>query len=262
MQTKIKELPELAKSELSEWLGGMPWSFWSTFTTRRELTIKSARRSMALLGDILTTEGHNDFTIFWAAEPYDTKEGQHLHALVHFASCDLTTDNNAQFTALRKAWTTAIGDVQARQYHVRYDRKLGAKYYVAKYISKKLCDYDMLKARCEHRETLRSSRIVPVIRLANNQVMELSKYKAIKGKRLRKQIDKVAKHNPKIFAKIQEYENSYYEIADTLINVEQKEHKQTQKEKVKDIVKANKKGYEKLYSMRKRVSRKSNENRS
>lgn len=217
---------------------------------------------MALMGDILSSEGFNDYTIFWAAEPYDVKEGQHLHALVHFASCDLVTDNKPQFTALRKAWTTAIGDVHARQYHARYDPKLGARYYVAKYISKKLADYDFMSAVSQHRETLRSSRIVPVTMLANGRVMELSKYKAIKGMKLRKQIDKAARHDPKIFAKIQEYENSYYEAAETLANVEHKEHKQTQREKVKDIVKQNKKGYEKLYSMRKGVSRKPNEKRS
>jgi hypothetical protein len=37
---------------------------------------------------------------------------------------------------------------------------------------------------------------------------------------------------------------------------EQKEHKESQREKVKNIVKQNKKGYEKLYSMRKGISRK------
>lgn len=256
MITKSRDLPDKGKFPVADMLAEMPWSFWSTFTTRKELTIKSARRSMALLGDILTAEGYNDYTIFWAAEPYDVKEGQHLHALVHFASCDFVNDNNAQFTALRKAWTTAIGDIHARQYHVRYDPNLGARYYVAKYISKKLADYDFMKAVSEHRETLRSSRITPVIRLQNNVVMELSKYKAIKSKKLRKQIDKAAKHNPKIFAKVQEYENSYYETTDTLSNKEQQEHKQQQKEKVKDIVKQNKKGYEKLYSMRKGISRK------
>jgi hypothetical protein len=256
MVTKSKELPENGKFPIADFLSGMPWSFWSTFTTRKELTIKSARRSMALLGDILTSEGHNDYTIFWAAEPYDVKEGQHLHALVHFASCDFVNDNKPQFTALRKAWTTAIGDLHARQYHVRYDPQLGARYYVAKYISKKLADYDFMKAVSEHRETLRSSRIVPVIMLANGKVMDLSKYKAIKSMKLRKQIDKVSRHDPKIFAQVQEYENSYYETNDTLSNKEQQEHKQQQKEKVKDIVKQNKKGYEKLYSMRKGVSRK------
>jgi hypothetical protein len=256
MVTKSKELPEKGKIPIADMLSGMPWSFWSTFTTRKELTIKSARRSMALLGDILSSEGNNDYTIFWAAEPYDVKEGQHLHALVHFASCDFVNDNKPQFTALRKAWTTAIGDIHARQYHVRYDPQLGARYYVAKYISKKLADYDYMSAVSEHRETLRSSRIVPLIRLANNHVMELSKYKAIKGKRLRKKIDKVARHDPKIFAQVQEYENSYYEANDTLANIEQKEHRENQKEKVKNIVKQNKKGYEKLYSMRKGISRK------
>lgn len=261
MTTKIKDLPELAKSELSAWLGEMPWSFWSTFTTRRELTEKSARRSMALVGDILKAEGY-DFRIFWAAEPYDTKEGQHLHALIYFEGIEQLSDNSQYFEALRKAWHTAIGDNQARQYHERYNSQLGARYYVAKYISKKLCDYDMLRARCNYRETLRSSRIVPVIRLANGNVMELSKYKAIKSKRLRKQIDKAAKHDTKIFGKIQEHENSYYEAADTLVNVEHKEHKQTQKERVKDIVKQNKKGYEKLYSMRKGISGGTNKERS
>jgi hypothetical protein len=256
MVTKSKELPEKGQFPIADMLSERPWSFWSTFTTRKELTIKSARRSMALLGDILSSEGHNDYTIFWAAEPYDVKEGQHLHALVHFASCDFVNDNKPQFTALRKAWTTAIGDINARQYHVRYDPKLGARYYVAKYISKKLADYDWMSAASEHRETLRSSRIVPVTMLANGKVMEVSKYKAIKSKKLRKQIDQVARHDPKIFAKVQEYENSYYEANDTLTNIEQQEHKEKQRQKVNNIVKQNKKGYEKLYSMRQRISRK------
>ena len=239
MTTKIKDLPELAKSELSEWLGKFTWSFWSTFTTRRELTPNSARRAMALLGDILKEQGY-DYRIFWAAEPYDTKEGQHLHALVHFEGIEQLTDNSTYFEALRKAWHTAIGDIHARQYHAKYNSELGAKYYVAKYISKKLCDYDMLRARCEHRESLRSSRIEAVKMLSNGNVMLLSQWKAIKSQKLRKQIVKAAKNNAEISQKVIDYENSYYEEPITFQQFEQKESRENEKQKVLEIVKANK----------------------
>jgi hypothetical protein len=217
---------------------------------------------MALLGDILQSKGYNDFTIFWAAEPFDVKEGQHLHALIHFSSLDFIDDNHAHFTALRQSWTQAIGDIHARQYHIPYDPNKGARYYVAKYISKKLADYDFMKSVSEYRETLRSSRVTPVIRLSNGTIMELSLYKMIKSKKLRKQIDKAAKHNPKIFEKIKEYENSYYLPPETLVGFEQRQHKEQQRENVKEVIKQNKKCYEKLYSMRKRISGEPNKNRA
>jgi hypothetical protein len=81
--------------------------------------------------------------MFWAAEPFDTREGQHTHALVKIVPhlpistkmfCDI--------------YQVAAGNVDIRkdQWHrvqvQKYNKRLGASHYCGKYITKTLSDYD------------------------------------------------------------------------------------------------------------------------
>ena len=65
-----------------EWLNTMQWDNFCTFTTRYSLSLKSARNSMGRLSNFIVSEYGFKTKIFWTAEPFDTKYGYHLHALI------------------------------------------------------------------------------------------------------------------------------------------------------------------------------------
>jgi hypothetical protein len=69
--------------------------------------------------------------MFWAAEPFDVRDGNHIHALIH-------TDSSKE--TLRKWMKERYGRTQV----LDYDPTKGAHSYCAKYITKDLSDYDII----------------------------------------------------------------------------------------------------------------------
>lgn len=82
--------------------------------------------------------------LFWAAEPFDCKEGYHTHALMQISE-------NMPFKAVINAYQIAAGnkkvvkDKWCRVQVQAYDPQKAAAFYLSKYISKKLADYDIIK---------------------------------------------------------------------------------------------------------------------
>jgi hypothetical protein len=130
-----------------DWLQNFEWTYWCTFTTRYTLSLPSARRLMWRMFDMRASASKSSPKIiqdmFWAAEPFDTREGQHTHALVKIVPhlpistkmfCDI--------------YQVAAGNVDIRkdQWHrvqvQKYNKRLGASHYCGKYITKTLSDYD------------------------------------------------------------------------------------------------------------------------
>jgi hypothetical protein len=116
----------------ANWLNNRSWTYWATFTTRYTLTMKSARRCMeglmhrsasGLVGGVKLVKAN-----FWACEPYDVKDGQHVHALVE-------TCPNASINDLVKAWQVVSGNPRLlksswNRVHVQpYYPSKGAHYY-------------------------------------------------------------------------------------------------------------------------------------
>jgi uncharacterized protein YjhX (UPF0386 family) len=71
----------------SKWLASMRWTWFATFTTPYELTLKSARR---LVERTVHQWQKLDPTVrvFWVAERFELKDGYHLHALVYARNGD------------------------------------------------------------------------------------------------------------------------------------------------------------------------------
>lgn len=84
--------------------------------------------------------------MFWAAEPFDTKNGNHTHALVKIVPH--LPISNKMFCEI---YQVAAGNVDIRKddWHrvqiQKYDKRLGASHYCGKYITKTLSDYDFWK---------------------------------------------------------------------------------------------------------------------
>ena len=133
-----------------EWLGQYEWDYFCTFTTRYPLTLKSARRLMYRFFDMRASADKNSPRLiermFWAAEPFDTREGYHTHGLMRIRN-DLAV--TVPFKMITEMYQVAAGnaDLEKSKWHRiqlrKYNKKLGATYYCGKYITKELSDYDM-----------------------------------------------------------------------------------------------------------------------
>lgn len=169
-----KEITHL-NEHFGNWLTNFHWSHWATLTTRYELTLPSARRIGEGLFKELSKAG--DSSIFFAAEPFDCKEGYHLHALINVPpnlsfrniiqlyqhvsgnknfrnsrkgsyQCEKIFDSNNreinQFGIVGNNVVSSRGSTWNRIELENYNPKLGATHYIAKYITKDLSDYELL----------------------------------------------------------------------------------------------------------------------
>jgi hypothetical protein len=110
------------------------WSHWCTFTTRREMTLRGARRfaKNIALDFCMPTILCNETRFLWAAEPFDVKDGYHIHALI---------DVPKTWKGLKQIETSKRQRYGVSHFEA-YDKRLGANHYIGKYISKELSDWD------------------------------------------------------------------------------------------------------------------------
>lgn len=131
LNISITPIKQDVKSAWAEWLNSKAWTYWTTFTTRYELSLPSARRLAERIAKF-TLDG-NDTYMFWVAEEFDVRDGQHIHALI---KTDISWDELRRF-----------GLRYGRCYIESYDPAIGAGRYVSKYISKRMTDYDWIQGR-------------------------------------------------------------------------------------------------------------------
>jgi hypothetical protein len=135
------------QNAFGEWLQSYTWTHWATFTTPYTLTLPSARRLMQRFGEMRVSPAPGSKKVvkrlFWAAEPFDCKEGYHTHALVEI-------DEGMPYKAVLNAYQIASGNKKisktkwSRVQMSAYNPQKAAAFYLSKYISKKLADYDLM----------------------------------------------------------------------------------------------------------------------
>lgn len=119
-------------SDWSEYLRDKHWTSFATFTTAKPITLKSARRLMEKVATRVLRDGE---LMFWAAESFPLgREGYHCHALIE-------TRHSAK--QIEDWYRQHFGRADVR----RYNPKLGASHYCAKYMTKRVFDYDLLIGR-------------------------------------------------------------------------------------------------------------------
>lgn len=142
---------ELSKEGMANFLDNHPWHLWTTLSTEYGLTMKSARRSMERMSDRVAKD-IGQHSVFWAAEPFDVKEGYHIHSLWQFDAVNWKSDNKSMYKQFVGAWRTISAIDRANVYSERYDKGKGAHHYCAKYISKNLSDYDIFTTGSNEKE--------------------------------------------------------------------------------------------------------------
>ena len=131
--------------DYANWLNKEKWDFFCTFTTPYPMSLPSARRAMERLQHSLTTEATKS-KMFWTAEPFDSKESYHVHALIR-----LQDSNNASLAKKRALIKSSWQRVSNGRYGTAnkftfvdpYVKGKGAHYYTAKYLSREGVDYDI-----------------------------------------------------------------------------------------------------------------------
>ena len=125
------------------WLNSYEWDYYCTFTTRYQLTLPSARRTMVKLHGLLTHNLGAAPIFFWVAEPFDTKYGCHLHALLA-----LNNKTPTSKTDIKNAWQVVSKGKGLKEYNnttiKEYDRFKGGHFYLTKYLQRNDVDYDIL----------------------------------------------------------------------------------------------------------------------
>jgi hypothetical protein len=138
-----------------EWLDTLEWSFFATLTTKFELTPKSARRAVERYFKIISRLSKGCCKLFYVTEPFELKDGMHLHCLIHLPK---QFHDPIFYQKLIDAWQMAVGTYnrvknehdlweeqpQSRIDLRRYKVERGAPGYLSKYLMKNNCDYDIL----------------------------------------------------------------------------------------------------------------------
>jgi len=188
----ISKEPDIVKC-WANFLNQRDWQLWTTLTTGHELTLAGARRSINKLADTLKRHNYPS-EIFWVAEPFDIKEGFHIHSLISFVNLNRDDDNSAAYQTLISQWRQITHDENARVFSERYKDEAhggGANHYVGKYMMKYKCDYDFLAPHIKTDDTkFHNEETHPGISLKMNrkQFNEWKTKKLIDSKEFKKEV--------------------------------------------------------------------------
>ena len=136
----MNRLQHYATKEWGNWLADFNWTYFGTLTTSYRLTPKSARRLAERFHQMANTLA--PMRMFWIAESFDMKEGQHIHALIQIYG-------NIHKKTLRNIFQKACGKLRNNSWNridlKPYDRKRQGAQYVTKDLKYNSTDYDILE---------------------------------------------------------------------------------------------------------------------
>jgi len=137
---------EELKQAMGEWLGQLaPWDVFATWTFSRAVTVDGAmfwaRRHLRRLEEMAAQRIYS----FVGVERGETGGLLHLHALAGnvghlrpYCGARLAPGQWGRGCCMVHAWPCGIARV------LPYDPKLGAKFYVSKYVAKRLAEWDLV----------------------------------------------------------------------------------------------------------------------
>jgi len=122
---------------MADWVGKYDWQFWFTGTFPEERsyrdTIKTKKAFTRFVGDLRKNYGKNDIEYFMAVERFKSGDFTHVHALLNGL-------DGMTFQQIGETWR----DRNLGREHIEtYVKDKGANFYLTKYITKELCDWDL-----------------------------------------------------------------------------------------------------------------------
>lgn len=119
---------------MAEWIGGHEWDVWLTGTFQPDKSYKdtiNTKRAFGRFINDLQVKYNKDVGYFMAVERFKDGQFTHVHAV-------LSCTGDLRYKQIGETWRERYG----RESVERYEKGRGANYYVTKYISKELCDWD------------------------------------------------------------------------------------------------------------------------
>jgi hypothetical protein len=130
--------------EYGKFLDKSSWTFFCTFSTHYPLSLKSSRSSIQRFHCFLKQNMNLENSIFWIAEPFESRYGYHIHALVKI----FAPEPEIYKPKLIKAWQIVTNGAKNNSYNWTnispYIPELGANFYLTKYIGRADIDYDLI----------------------------------------------------------------------------------------------------------------------
>jgi len=132
--------------EMVSFLHEKKFDLFSTFTTSKPISLPTTRR----LAERFAKRFHapNEMEFFWCAEPFDTREGYHFHGLIK-NHMNYTQDDYFRYWTKGEPYTNfegkdCIRGKYGRSHFFKINRSKSAEFYLTKYITKRLSDYDFI----------------------------------------------------------------------------------------------------------------------
>lgn len=130
--------------EYGNFLDSIHWDFFATLTTKYDLSVESGRRLLVRFHNNLY-KNHPDLQTFFTLEPYDAKDGRHVHVLINFGRLLNEQQIAMAKRTIKKEWERVAGrgKTESNFTVVRdFIPQGGAHIYVAKYLYKEGAEYD------------------------------------------------------------------------------------------------------------------------
>lgn len=125
------------RQELAGWVGGYPWEIWFTGTFRPERCYKDTIKTKAAFNKYIRvlseTFNRHEIQYFLAVERFKCGFETHCHALIAGVG-------GVRYRELGEVWRGLYG----RETVEGYQPNKGADFYLTKYVTKELCDWDLL----------------------------------------------------------------------------------------------------------------------
>lgn len=159
-------LTERSRLAWVSWLESLEFSHFGTHTTKGTMTLRNARKlASGFYSDMVSGKATGfkpeSFSMFWAAEPFDTREGYHFHSLIKSSILGmedtyLGKDENGKHLwkkgVLGHHWTNYKNLGHSRFEKIRGNQKVSN--YMSKYMLKNLADFDILITENHQNKTI------------------------------------------------------------------------------------------------------------
>jgi hypothetical protein len=127
---------QVLRDQLAGWVNKFEWQIFMTGTFRPDQsyrdTIKAKRAFRRYLDDLVKLYRKHNIEYFMVVERFAHGEFTHIHALLNGL-------DGLTYREIGEPWFKRHGIVQIEG----YDPTKGANYYLTKYVTKELCDWDL-----------------------------------------------------------------------------------------------------------------------
>jgi hypothetical protein len=121
---------------LSEWVDQFEWQFWFTGTFQPERsyrdTIKTKRAYEKFISKLSKDFNMHNIEYFLAVERFKHGDFTHCHSLINGL-------DGLSYRQIGETWRSLYGREQVES----YIKDKGANFYLTKYVTKELCDWDL-----------------------------------------------------------------------------------------------------------------------